>query len=67
MFIEKYTVIVGDQLSGKEKKKVKISADTVYDAHKKALDAIDLYEEDISQILNSEDGVVYDHKKGFLE
>ena len=67
MFIEKYTAIVNNQLSGKEEKKVNINADSVYEAHKKALDIIDLYEEDISQILNSEDGVVYDHEKGFLE
>lgn len=67
MFIEKYTAIVSNQLSGKEEKKVNINADSVYDAHKKALDIIDLYEEDISQILNSENGVVYDHEKGFLE
>lgn len=67
MFIEKYTAIVSNQLSGKEEKKVNINADSVYDAHKKALDIIDLYEEDISQILNSENGIVYDNEKGFLE
>lgn len=67
MFIEKYTVVVADQASGKQTKKVKVDADDVYSAHKKALDTIDLYEEDVLQILNFDGKIVYDQEKGFLE
>lgn len=67
MFIEKYTVVVSDQNSGKQQKKVKIDADDVYDAHKKTLDSINLYEEDIFQIYNFDGKLVYDQEKGFLE
>lgn len=67
MFIEKYTVVVSDQNSGKQLKKIKVDADDVYTAHKKALDVINLYEEDVHQIFNFDNNLVYDHKKGFLE
>jgi hypothetical protein len=67
MFIEKYTVVIADQSSGKQIKKLKVDADDVYSAHKKALDELDLYKEDVLQILNFDNKIVYDLDKGFLE
>jgi len=66
MYIEKYNIFIVDS-QGNLYKKIKIDENTVYDAHKKAMDTFNSATHDILKITNYEGRLVYTQKTGFSE
>lgn len=66
MYIENYTVKVINNCR-KPAKTIKISANTAQDAHKKALLRTNFFTEEISEIQDSENNIVFTLNDGFTE
>lgn len=65
MFVEKFTIFIKD-LHSKRLKKIKIDADDAWFAHKKGLERYNELTQDITKIVDSENNVVYNIEKGFI-
>lgn len=65
MYIERYTAIIKD-IHTKKNKKVKIDANTEHEAHKKALSFCNELTQDITKLVDGEGNTVYTINNGFV-
>ena len=65
MFIEKFTVFIKD-IASKRTKKIKVDADDVWSAHKKALSYYNQLTQDVIKIVDSEGTLAYNIDNGFV-
>jgi ferritin len=66
MYIEQYKAQISN-LTTKQIKNIKVDANTVYEAHKKALKHSNHITEEITKIENSSGAIVFTFNDGFLE
>ena len=65
MYIDKFVAVVKDVYT-KKNKRVKIDADDVFSAHKKALEHCNELTQDVVKITNGENEIVYTLSDGFV-